>query len=82
MRDLRGDRRDLTAANWRKSTYRNGAGGYCLELADDVRGKVPVRDSENPAGPVLFLAPAARAAFVSGMREVTSKMPASTPPHR
>lgn len=68
---MRGNRRDLTAADWRKSTYSNGAGGDCLELADNIPGTVPVRDSKNPAGPVLFLAPAAWSAFISGMREAT-----------
>ncbi|CAL9593209.1 hypothetical protein SUDANB145_05268 [Streptomyces sp. enrichment culture] len=63
---------NLTNAAWRKSTYSNGQGGDCLELADNIPGTVPVRDSKNPAGPVLLLAPAAWSAFISGVREVSS----------
>ncbi|WP_437088162.1 DUF397 domain-containing protein [Streptomyces sp. enrichment culture] len=62
----------MTNAAWRKSTYSNGQGGDCLELADNIPGTVPVRDSKNPAGPVLLLAPAAWSAFISGVREVSS----------
>ncbi|MEU4982033.1 DUF397 domain-containing protein [Streptomyces sp. NPDC021969] len=47
---MRRNRLDLTAANWRKSTYSNGGGGDCLELADDIPGTVPVRDSKDPVG--------------------------------
>ncbi|MEU2597082.1 DUF397 domain-containing protein [Streptomyces hirsutus] len=65
---MRSTRPDLTAAVWRKSTYSDGGGGDCLELADDIPGTVPVRDSKNPTGPVLFVAPAAWAAFIDGIR--------------
>ncbi|OBQ47895.1 DUF397 domain-containing protein [Streptomyces sp. H-KF8] len=61
-------RLDLNNAGWRKSTYSNGQGGDCLELADNIPGTVPVRDSKNPAGPVLFVTPAAWAVFVDGIR--------------
>ncbi|MET8116808.1 DUF397 domain-containing protein [Streptomyces prasinus] len=61
-------RLDLNNAGWRKSTYSNGQGGDCLELATDIPGTVPVRDSKNPAGPVLFVTPAAWAAFVDCIR--------------
>ncbi|MFD5662168.1 DUF397 domain-containing protein [Streptomyces hirsutus] len=61
-------RLDLNNAGWRKSTYSNGQGGDCLELADDIPGAIPVRDSKNPTGPVLFVAPAAWAAFIDGIR--------------
>ncbi|QEV06019.1 DUF397 domain-containing protein [Streptomyces prasinus] len=65
---MRGTRPDLTAAVWRKSTYSDGGGGDCLELAANIPGTVPVRDSKNPAGPVLFVTPAAWAVFVDGIR--------------
>ncbi|MER5843116.1 DUF397 domain-containing protein [Streptomyces prasinus] len=64
---MRGTRPDLTAAVWRKSTYSDG-GGDCLELTDGIPGTVPVRDSKNPAGPVLFVTPAVWAAFVDCIR--------------
>lgn len=50
----------LTRATWRKSTRSNGSGN-CVEVADDLAGKVGLRDSKDPGGPVLtFAAPAWR----------------------
>ncbi|WP_418956778.1 DUF397 domain-containing protein [Streptomyces tritici] len=48
-------------APWRKSSH--SAEGDCVEVAD-LAPHVAVRDSKNPDGPVLTLAPAAFAAFV------------------
>ncbi|WOX24643.1 DUF397 domain-containing protein [Streptomyces solicathayae] len=50
-------------ARWRKSSFSGNTGGDCIEVAD-LAPHVAVRDSKNPAGPVLTLAPAAFAAFV------------------
>jgi hypothetical protein len=45
---------DLSNAHWRKSSYSNGDGGNCVEVADGVPGVVPVRDSKlGTDGPVL-----------------------------
>ncbi|MEV0530051.1 DUF397 domain-containing protein [Streptomyces sp. NPDC050439] len=46
---------DLTAAAWRKSSYSNGEGGACVEVADGYRGVIPVRDSKTPHGPALVV---------------------------
>ncbi|WP_217165644.1 DUF397 domain-containing protein [Streptomyces sp. AC512_CC834] len=62
-------RPDLTAAAWRKSTYSDGGGGDCLELADNIPGTVPVRDSKNPTGPALLFPASAWTAFVAGIRQ-------------
>ncbi|MFI8764209.1 DUF397 domain-containing protein [Streptomyces sp. NPDC053792] len=59
---------DLTAAVWRKSSYSNGDGGECVEVADNVPGLVPVRDSKRPHGPVLLLPVAAWAPFVEAVK--------------
>ncbi|MEC4014958.1 DUF397 domain-containing protein [Streptomyces sp. H27-D2] len=59
---------DLTNARWRKSTYSNGAGGDCIEVADGFPGVVPVRDSKNPEGPALFLPAEAWAAFIGDVK--------------
>ncbi|MET9493334.1 DUF397 domain-containing protein [Streptomyces sp. NPDC006552] len=56
-----------SAASWRKSTYSNGDGGDCVEVADGL-GVVPVRDSKNPAGPVLVVTGTAWSAFIAGVR--------------
>ncbi|MEV7404252.1 DUF397 domain-containing protein [Streptomyces sp. NPDC091267] len=55
---------------WFKSSYSEN-GGQCIEVATDLvasRGVVPVRDSKNPAGPVLNLAAGSFASFVAGVK--------------
>ncbi|MDT9699349.1 DUF397 domain-containing protein [Streptomyces sp. P17] len=52
------------AYTWRKSSYSDGEGGDCLEVAvtpSDIR----LRDSKNPTGPQVTLAPAAWSAFLA-----------------
>lgn len=44
--------RDLTGAEWRSSTH-SGGNNECLELALNIPALAPVRDSKDPAGPVL-----------------------------
>ncbi|MER7051275.1 MULTISPECIES: DUF397 domain-containing protein [unclassified Streptomyces] len=55
---------DLTNARWTKSSYSNGQGGDCVEVADGVPGVVPVRDSKVAGGPVVLVGPAAWTEFV------------------
>ncbi|MET9482161.1 DUF397 domain-containing protein [Streptomyces sp. NPDC006638] len=50
---------------WRKSSYSSNNGGDCLEIATNLPGIVPVRDSKDPEGPALMLTPAAWNAFVA-----------------
>lgn len=38
---------------WRKSSRSNSNGSECVEVADNLPGRVLVRDSKDPAGPVL-----------------------------
>ncbi|WP_329216799.1 DUF397 domain-containing protein [Streptomyces sp. NBC_01485] len=55
---------------WFKSSYSNN-GGDCVEVAANLtasHGMVPVRDSKNPAGPVLDLPAAAFSSFVTGVK--------------
>jgi hypothetical protein len=54
---------DLAAA-WRKSSYSNQDGGNCVEVADNLPGIVPVRDSKNPDGPVIRFSPGAWSALI------------------
>jgi hypothetical protein len=45
---------DLSNAHWRKSSYSNGDGGNCVEVADGVPDAMPVRDSKlGTDSPVL-----------------------------
>ncbi|WP_405683766.1 DUF397 domain-containing protein [Streptomyces sp. NBC_00057] len=55
---------DLSRAAWRTSSYSNGDGGSCVEVADNVPGFVPVRDSKLTDSPVLAFRAAGWAAFV------------------
>ncbi|MFF2921424.1 DUF397 domain-containing protein [Streptomyces celluloflavus] len=55
---------------WFKSTYSSN-GGACVEVAANLavsRGVVPVRDSKDPHGPVLTIAPAAWSEFVGSVK--------------
>ncbi|MFI0709816.1 DUF397 domain-containing protein [Streptomyces inhibens] len=60
---------DLSAARWRKSTYSDGNGGNCVEVADDFPGVVPVRDSKAPQGPALVIQATPWSAFIEGVKD-------------
>ncbi|MCZ0989564.1 DUF397 domain-containing protein [Streptomyces diastatochromogenes] len=62
------NRIDLSDALWFKSSYSNGDGGDCVEVADNYPGLVPVRDSKLPHGPALILSAAAWAPFVTSLK--------------
>ncbi|WP_405687170.1 DUF397 domain-containing protein [Streptomyces sp. NBC_00057] len=59
---------DLSMATRRKSSYSNGSGGDCLEVADGHPGIVPVRDSKRPEGPALVIPASARTPFVEAVK--------------
>ncbi|MFI8948844.1 DUF397 domain-containing protein [Streptomyces sp. NPDC053750] len=66
------NRIDLSDALWAKSSYSNGDGGNCVEVADGIPGLVPVRDSKASGdGPVLLLTARAWAPFVAALRRGT-----------
>ncbi|MEO3742451.1 DUF397 domain-containing protein [Plantactinospora sp. B5E13] len=49
---------------WRKATRSNSNGGNCVEVADNLPGRVLVRDSKDQTGPALTFEPTAWRAFV------------------
>jgi hypothetical protein len=54
-----------TETQWRKSSYSGDQGGQCVEVASiGTATTIAVRDSKNPAGPVLTLGPAAFTTFL------------------
>ncbi|MEV8591037.1 DUF397 domain-containing protein [Streptomyces sp. NPDC051180] len=52
------------ALSWHKSSYSSGGDGDCVEIAA-CPSTVHVRDSKNPAGPQLALAPATWTEFLT-----------------
>ncbi|MGW2306606.1 DUF397 domain-containing protein [Actinomadura luteofluorescens] len=52
---------------WRKSSYSNGMGGECVELAA-LPGRIYVRDSKDPDGPWLGLTVEAARGLLSQVR--------------
>jgi hypothetical protein len=55
---------DLTGARWRKSTRSGTSGGNCVEVADNLPGRVLVRDTKDRDGGTLTFGPDAWRAFV------------------
>jgi hypothetical protein len=58
---------DPDGATWRKSSYSNGTGGECVEVADLPSGRA-VRDSKHPEGPILVFTREGWQAFVQGIQ--------------
>lgn len=56
-------------AGWRKSSYSNGEGAECIEVADAFPGAVPVRDSKNPHGPACVFTQAGWSTFVTALKD-------------
>ncbi|MFY1698517.1 DUF397 domain-containing protein [Solwaraspora sp. WMMA2101] len=50
--------------SWRKSSRSNGQGGNCIEVADNLPGRVLVRDTKDRDGGTLTFGSAAWSAFV------------------
>nr|MDT0662439.1 DUF397 domain-containing protein [Micromonospora sp. DSM 115978] len=53
---------------WHKSTRSAPNGGNCVEVADNLPGRVMVRDSKDRTGPALTFGPAAWSAFIHGVK--------------
>ncbi|MFJ8195904.1 DUF397 domain-containing protein [Streptomyces sp. NPDC096152] len=62
------NRVDLSDALWFKSSFSNGDGGECVEVAHNTPGLVPVRDSKAPDGPAVILGAASWAPFVASLK--------------
>ncbi|OPF72357.1 DUF397 domain-containing protein [Streptomyces antioxidans] len=62
---------DLITA-WRKSSYSSNGGGECVEVADNLPGIVPVRDSKDPDGPVLIFPHGSWNAFIASLKNSAS----------
>ncbi len=58
---------DLSRARWFTSSYSNGSGHECVEVALLDR-RVAVRDSKDRGGPVLAVRTGAWTGFLDGVR--------------
>ncbi|MET0522835.1 MAG: DUF397 domain-containing protein [Jiangellaceae bacterium] len=59
---------ELSGAVWRRSSRSVGNQDF-VEVADNLPDVVAVRDSRNPAGPVLIFTLREWAAFVGGAKD-------------
>ncbi|MFI9354578.1 DUF397 domain-containing protein [Streptomyces lydicus] len=63
---------DASALNgWRKSSYSNGEGAECVEVAGGQPGVVPVRDSKSPHGPAVAFTADSWSSFVAAVKDGT-----------
>ncbi|MGW2721861.1 DUF397 domain-containing protein [Streptomyces sp. NPDC001178] len=60
-----------SSIQWRKSSYSNGMGGECLEVAVLVGG-IAVRDSKVTSGPQLTLSRATWKNFIGTIAQTAS----------
>jgi hypothetical protein len=56
------------SSDWRKSSYSADNGGQCVEAASSPARFVAVRDSKDPHGPVLAVAPAEWRNFIAAVK--------------
>ncbi|MFJ2257461.1 DUF397 domain-containing protein [Streptomyces sp. NPDC087844] len=61
--------KDLNVAAWRKSSYSDGQGGSCVEVADGFPCVVPVRDSKVPEGPAILVHNTDWSTFVTAVKD-------------
>lgn len=54
-------------SQWRKSSYSNGTGGECVEVAE-LYDSVDVRDSKQYGGPRISVARSSWSAFMTSLR--------------
>jgi hypothetical protein len=60
---------DLSRAIWCKSSFSNGQGGDCVEVARKLPGIVGVRDSKDAGGAKLVFSSPAWAAFTHAVKD-------------
>jgi Domain of unknown function (DUF397) len=59
---------DLSRADWRKASYSSNNGGACIEVARNLPRVIAVRDSKDPDGPVLTVAPGIWRGFIAEVK--------------
>ncbi|MBL6275286.1 DUF397 domain-containing protein [Micromonospora fiedleri] len=56
---------EMTGARWRTATRSSNNGGNCVEVADNLPGRILVRDSKDRAGAILTFTPDVWRTFVA-----------------
>lgn len=64
---------DLSELAWQKSTRSNNSG--CVQVAFCGDGRIAVRDSKDPEGPVLMFTPYEWEAFLGGVQDGEFNLP-------
>lgn len=59
---------DEIAPRWHKSSYSGNGGVDCVEVARNLPHVVAIRDSKDPHGPVLTVAPAQWRDFIAEVK--------------
>ncbi|MEU7982310.1 DUF397 domain-containing protein [Micromonospora sp. NPDC049081] len=59
---------DLIEPRWRTATRSSSNGGDCVEVADNLPGRVLVRDSKDRVGGTLTFTPEVWRAFVAAQK--------------
>jgi hypothetical protein len=60
----------MNSSRWRTSSYSGGNGGECVQVAPEPStGRVLVRDSKDPHGPVLTVTAAEWRRFTSYVKQ-------------
>ncbi|MFE9429241.1 DUF397 domain-containing protein [Kitasatospora sp. NPDC006697] len=57
----------MNKPEWFKSSFSSN-GGECIEVAANLPGVVPVRDSKDPEGPSLTFSAEGFDAFIAGVK--------------
>lgn len=60
---------------WVKSSYSGSQGGNCVEVADDLRGLVLIRDTKDRAGAVLGFGGTSWRRFAAEVKADTGSRP-------
>jgi hypothetical protein len=75
---------DLSRARWRKSSYSNGTGGSCVEIAvlatTAAEPGIAVRDSKDPQGPALTFTTSQWSAFTAAIKAHALDLASSAAP--
>ncbi len=64
---------EMTGARWRTATRSSNNGGDCVEVADNLPGRILVRDSKDRAGGILTFTPDVWRTFVAATGRRTGR---------